>query len=303
MSTLQELDPQCVNDDSSPVCTAIIPSAKDIGGFEVMRALPSREKQMIGPFIFWDQMGPGEFLTGQGLDVRPHPHINLSTLTYLFDGEMMHRDSLGTEQVIRPGAVNLMTAGKGIVHSERTPDDLRSVKTSLFGIQSWLALPEKDEETQPDFSHITKEELPIFDAEGKQVRLVMGAAYGGTSPVKQYSKTLYIDAAMNESSSLPVPTDVEERGIYVLQGKIALNGTSYDAGQLLVLRPNDEITIKAEKKSRLLIMGGDAFNEPRYIWWNFVSSRKERIEQAKQDWRGGKFDLVPTDAKEFIPLP
>lgn len=297
------MDPECVMDDNGPVCTSIIPSAKDIGGFEVMRALPSREKQMIGPFIFWDQMGPGEFLTDKGLDVRPHPHINLSTLTYLFDGEIMHRDSLGTEMVIKPGAVNLMTAGSGITHSERTPDALRPVNTSLFGIQSWLALPEKYEETRPDFSHITKEELPVLDAEGNQVRVVMGEAYGQVSPVKQYSKTLYIDALMKEGSSLPVPTDAEERGIYVLQGKIALNGTSYVAGQLLVLRPGDEITIKAETQSRLLIMGGDAFNEPRYIWWNFVSSRKERIEQAKSDWKSGKFASVPGDEKEFIPLP
>lgn len=303
MSTLQEIAPQCVMNGDSPVCTAIIPSAKDIGGFEVMRALPSKDKQMIGPFIFWDQMGPGEFLSGKGLDLRPHPHINLSTLTYLFDGEMMHRDSLGTEMVIRPGAVNLMTAGKGIVHSERTPDELRSVDTRLFGIQSWLALPEKDEETAPDFQHTAKEALPVLEEGGAQIRLVMGEAYGKTSPVRQYSKTLYVDVLLDEANNLPVPNDVEERGIYVLQGDIALNGTSYAAGQLLVLRPGDEITILALSPARLLIMGGDAFTEPRYIWWNFVSSRKERIEQAKQDWREGKFAKVPKDKDEYIPSP
>lgn len=298
MSTLQDLDLE-----SDPVLTTIIPSSKDIGGFEVMRALPSRKKRMIGPFIFWDQMGPGEFLTNQGLDVRPHPHINLSTLTYLFDGEILHRDSLGTEQTIKAGAVNLMTAGKGITHSERTPDALRPVNTNLFGIQSWLALPEKYEEIEPNFEHTQKEELPILDAEGKKIRLVMGDAYGEKSSVTQYTKTLYVDVEMKPETSLPVPKDFEERGIYVLQGNISLNGTSYESGQLLVLKPNDDITIKAHSQSRLLIMGGDAFNEPRYIWWNFVSSRKERIEQAKQDWKDGKFANVPGDEKEFIPLP
>ncbi|MFN3700701.1 MAG: pirin family protein [Alphaproteobacteria bacterium] len=306
MSHFQDNDPECRNaaPDDNAVETLIVPSAKDIGGFEVMRALPSRERQMIGPFIFWDQMGPGEFLTGAGLDVRPHPHINLSTLTYLFDGEIMHRDSLGTEMVIAPGAVNLMTAGRGIVHSERTPDALRPVNSRLFGIQSWLALPEDLEETAPDFAHIAKEELPILEDNGALIRLVMGSAYGKTSPVPQHSKSLYIDVCLEQGASLPVPVDVEERGIYVLQGEIAVNGTDYGSGCLLVLRPKDEITITARSSSaRLLVMGGDAMGSKRYIWWNFVSSRKERIEQAKQDWNEGKFPLVPQDAQEFIPLP
>lgn len=303
MSTVGELPPECLCDGDEAVAVEIIPHAKDIGGFEVMRALPSREKQMIGPFIFWDQMGPGEFLSGHGLDVRPHPHINLSTITYLFEGEIMHRDSLGTEMVIAPGAVNLMTAGRGITHSERSPDAQRPVDASLFGIQSWLALPEKDEEIAADFEHTAKEELPVFADDGALVRLVMGDAYGKSSPVKQYSKTLYLDALLEEGASMPVPTDVEERGVYVLQGRIAINGTAYEAGRMLVLRPNDPITIKALEASRFLVMGGDSFPERRYIWWNFVSTRKERIEQAKLDWREGRFGKVPGDEKEFIPLP
>ncbi len=303
MSTYEEPPPECFCDGDNAVQTEIIPSAKDIGGFEVMRALPSTDKQMIGPFIFWDQMGPGEFITGKGLDVRPHPHINLATLTYLFDGEIQHRDSLGTDQIIRPGAVNLMSAGRGITHSERTPEALRPKNTSLFGIQSWLALPEKDEEIAPDFAHITKEALPILEDKGAQIRLVMGDAYGKSSPVPSYSKTLYVDALLEAGCSIPVPIEVEERGIYVLQGKVALSGTEYEAGRLLVLRPGDAITIKALTPVRLLILGGDAFTEPRYIWWNFVSSRKERIEQAKADWREGRFSSVVGDDKEYIPLP
>lgn len=302
MSTLQEIDPECVS-GCDAIETIIIPPSKDIGGFEVMRALPSKDRQMIGPFIFWDQMGPGEFLTNQGLDVRPHPHINLSTLTYLFDGEIMHRDSVGTEMVIEPGAVNLMTAGSGIVHSERTPTGLRNKTTNLFGIQSWLALPDGMEEIDPDFQHITKAELPFIEDTDFKARLVMGEAHGKTSPVKQYASSLYLDIQMNEGGRFPVPDHVEERGIYVLEGEIEIGGTQYESGRLLVLRPTDNIVIKALKPCRMLIMGGDAYSSPRHIWWNFVSSSKERIEQAKKDWREGKFPVVPTDKEEFIPLP
>jgi len=281
----------------------IIPRSGDIGNFEVFRALPSKERRMVGPFIFWDQMGPGEFLTNQGVDVRPHPHIGLSTVTYLFDGSLDHKDSLGYEQRILPGDVNIMTAGKGITHSERTGRDIRQNPSHLYGIQSWLALPQDQEECAPCFQHTGKKELPLLEYEGMSARVIMGSLFGRTADVQTYSDTLYVDVHLEPGVTLEVPTTTEERAIYALDGKVDIGGAVYDPMQLLVLRPGDHIIITAlEHPVRLMLMGGAAMDGDRHIWWNFVSSSKERIDQAKEDWTQGRFDKVAGD-DEFIPLP
>jgi redox-sensitive bicupin YhaK (pirin superfamily) len=282
--------------------TVIVPRSRDIGGFEVRRALPSAQRQMVGPFIFFDQMGPAEFLLGAGIDVRPHPHIGLSTVTYLFDGEIMHRDSLGTVLPIRPGELNWMTAGRGIAHSERTPPELRTGGSRLFGIQSWVALSRKDEETQPDFLHYDAKELPVLTGEGKTVRVIAGSLLGKASPVKTSSPMFYVDVALSAGASVPLDPDYDERAIYTVDGEIEIAGDTFQGGALLVFRPGDRITITAKSDARFMMLGGEPMDGPRFIWWNFVSSRKERIEQAKADWKQARFDSVPGDP-EFIPLP
>jgi redox-sensitive bicupin YhaK (pirin superfamily) len=303
MSVLPDLDPIPGNSYScDAIEQVIVPRARDLGGFEVRRALPSASKQMVGPFIFFDQMGPSEFLLGAGLDVRPHPHIGLATVTYLFDGEIMHRDSLGMVQPIRPGAVNLMTAGRGIAHSERTPPELRGGGTRLFGIQTWLALPAAQEEGEPGFLHVEREELPVIDGEGKRVRLILGSAYGESSSVPVPHETIYAEAVLAPGAVLPFDADYEERAIYVVSGEIDIAGDTFGAGKLLVLRPGDRISVLALSNARLMLIGGEPMDGPRHIWWNFVSSRKERIDSAKADWKAGKFARVPGD-EEFIPLP
>ena len=283
--------------------TVIVPRARDLGGFSVRRALPSARKQMVGPFIFFDQMGPAEFLLGQGLDVRPHPHIGLSTVTYLFDGEIMHRDSLGVVQPIKPGALNLMTAGRGIVHSERTAPDERAKGPRLFGIQAWAALPQSHEENAPEFSHFDEAKLPRIAGEGKRVRVIMGSLYGETSPVAFPWDVFYAEAVLAPGAILPLDPTHDERAIYVASGEIDIMGDVFGAGRLLVFRPGDRISILATAQTRLMLMGGEPMDGPRHIWWNFVSSRKERIDQAKAEWKAGKFQTVPGDAEEFIPLP
>jgi redox-sensitive bicupin YhaK (pirin superfamily) len=283
--------------------TVIVPRARDLGGFEVRRALPSGQRQMVGPFIFFDQMGPAEFLLGAGLDVRPHPHIGLSTLTYLFDGEIMHRDSLGTVMAIRPGELNWMTAGRGIAHSERTPPQLRQTPgTKLFGIQSWVALSREDEETAPGFSHYGAGEIPLVSGEGKTVRVIAGSILGKTSPVKTSSPMFYADVALSAGAAVPLDPDYDERAIYTVSGELDIAGDIFGPARLLVFRPGDRITVKAHSDARFLMLGGDPMDGARFIWWNFVSSRKERIEQAKADWRQARFGSVPGDS-EFIPLP
>ncbi|MCB1477739.1 MAG: pirin family protein [Rhodobiaceae bacterium] len=282
--------------------TVIVPRARDLGGFSVRRALPSGKRQMVGPFIFFDQMGPAEFVLGEGIDVRPHPHIGLATLTYLFDGSIVHRDSLGTELTIDPGAVNLMTAGKGIVHSERTGQEARSNGAKLFGLQTWVALPKHAEEVDPAFQHVGKDDLPFIEEGGKSVRIIAGEMYGQRAPVPLAHETIYADVALAAGASLPVPATHEERAIYTVSGEIEIAGDSFGEAQLLVFRPGDEITVRAKSDARFVIVGGDPMDGPRYIWWNFVSSSKERIEQAKEDWRQARFDIVPGDS-EFIPLP
>lgn len=281
----------------------IVPRTNDIGNFEVHRALPFRNKRMVGPFIFWDQMGPGEFVTGQGVDVRPHPHIGLSTVTYLFDGTMDHKDSLGTDMRIRPGDVNLMSSGSGIVHSERTGQDIRENPSRLFGIQSWLAQPKTHEENAPSFSHVGEAELPTFSDNGAEGRLILGSFSGLQSPVKTDWNTLYIDLNLQKGAKIQIPKETEERAIYVLKGRIEIGGASYDPNQMMVLNPGEDVTVTALDDVRMMVLGGATMDSKRYIFWNFVSSSRERLEQAKEDWKEDRFDKVPGDDQEFIPLP
>lgn len=285
-----------------PVETVIVPRSRDLGGFSVRRALPARERQMVGPFIFFDQMGPAEFLTGTGIDVRPHPHIGLSTLTWLIEGEIMHRDSLGSVQPIRPGEVNWMTAGAGIAHSERTPDAVRSAESVLFGLQTWLALPRRHEETAPGFTHIGADALPAIEDGGARITLVAGTGWGERSPVPVFSDTVYADAALAAGAVLPVLAEHEDRAVYVLSGEVEIAGDAFAAGTLLVLRPGETVPVKAAAASRVMVLGGETADGPRHIWWNFVSSSRDRIEQAKADWRAARFAPVTGD-DGFIPLP
>jgi redox-sensitive bicupin YhaK (pirin superfamily) len=298
----------------------IVPRARDIGAFEVRRALPSAQKQMVGPFIFFDQMGPAEFLIGHGVDVRPHPHIGLATVTYLFEGEVWHRDSLGTSAPIRPGEVNLMSAGRGIVHSERETSRANlvtggeglakaagetgdGVKKRLFGIQAWAALPKSHEEQAPAFAHHGADDLPRITGEGKRVRVVMGSAYGAVSPVVFPHDSLFAEAVLAPGAVLPLDPDYDERAIYVASGEIDVAGDRFGEGRLLVFKPGDRISVLATAQSRLILLGGEPMDGPRHIWWNFVSSSRERIDEAKEDWRAGRFSLVPGDEKEIMPLP
>src|ERR1700691_1289964 len=281
----------------------IVPPTHDLGdGFHVRRALPSSQRRMVGPFVFFDQMGPTVLRAGSGLDVRPRPHIGLATVTYLFDGEIIHRDSLGNVQPIRPGAVNWMIAGRGIVHSERTAADKRAAGSSLSGIQTWIALPKAEEERAPSFRHHAASELPKIDGEGKSLRLIAGSLYGARAPVATLSDMFYADVTLAADAQLPIPTDHEQRAVYILRGRIDIDGESFDVGQLVVLRPEQPISLHAPAPARLLLLGGATMDGPRHVWWDFVSSSTERIEQAKADWREGRLGSVPGDA-EFIPLP
>ena len=311
MSGNPALDPHCpTGDEVDSIETLIIPRARDIGAFEVRRALPSPKRQMVGPFIFFDQMGPAELLTDQGMDVRPHPHIGLGTVTYLYQGGIMHRDSLGYELEIEPGAVNWMVAGKGITHSERSaPERLAAGDRSLFGIQTWVALPDEAEDADPAFHHHAKDTLPLLEDDGKQVRLIMGHAYGETAPVSTFSDMFYADVVLEAGAGIPLPDDHEDRGAYVSTGSVTVGGQTFEAGQMMIFRPGDKVSLHAGPQgARLILLGGETFNGPRYIWWNFVASSKERIEEAKEawrqgDWQNGRFHLPPTDQAEFIPLP
>jgi redox-sensitive bicupin YhaK (pirin superfamily) len=281
----------------------VVPRVRDLGdGFSVRRALPHGKRQMVGPFIFFDQMGPVQFIAGQGLDVRPHPHIGLATVTYLFDGRVMHRDSEGNALEITPGAMNLMTAGRGIAHSERSPASARQGSEGMFGIQSWIALPQAHEETAPSFQHFDAARLPVIEDGGVRARVIAGSAFGSTSPVGMLSPWLYAEVVLAAGASAPLDPDQEERAIYVVEGEVEIAGETFEAPRLLIFRPGDRITVRALRRARLMFLGGAALEGPRYIWWNFVSSRKERIEQAKEDWKTGRFAPVPHET-EFIPLP
>jgi redox-sensitive bicupin YhaK (pirin superfamily) len=281
----------------------IVPRSVDLGGFSVRRALPHVKRRMVGPFIFLDHFGPVEFRAGMGIDVRPHPHIGLATVSFLFDGEIMHRDSLGSAAAIHPGDVNLMTAGRGIVHSERTAPDHRAGGERLHGLQLWLAMPAADEEIAPTFAHHDQAELPVVAGDGKIVRVVIGSLYGKRSPVPTLSNTIFADAALTPGAVLPIDAETQERALYVVAGEIDIAGDRFAAGRLLVLRPGDPMSVTAASEARVILVGGAAMDGPRHVWWNFVSSRKERIEQAKADWKLGRFDTVPGDEAEFIPLP
>jgi redox-sensitive bicupin YhaK (pirin superfamily) len=285
------------------ISQVIVPRTVDLGDFAVRRALPSARTRMVGPFIFFDHFGPAEFHAGNGLDVRPHPHIGLATVTYLFDGEIMHRDSLGTAMAIRPGEVNWMTAGRGIVHSERTRPERRVDGEPIHGLQMWVALPATKEEMEAGFAHHATAEFPVINENGKNVRVVVGSLYGASSPVPTVHETIFGDVHLKAGSSLPLDADHEERAIYVIEGVVDIAGDKFEPGRLLVFKPGDAPTITAISNAHFVILGGAPMDGPRHIWWNFVSSRKERIEQAKADWKAGHFDKVPGDEIEFIPLP
>lgn len=310
MSWNPAIDPDCPKGDAvDAIETVIVPRARDLGGFEVRRALPAPKRQMVGPFIFFDQMGPAEFLSGQGIDVRPHPHIGLATVTYLHKGTIHHRDSLGTDQWIAPGDVNLMFAGHGITHSERVDGQVRAKPHSLFGIQSWIALPEDKEDDPAAFHHAPAADLPMMEGEGKQVRLILGHAYGETAPVETPSEMFYLDAVLEAGAVIPLPDDHEDRGVYVLQGSVDVAGQVFDAGKMMVFRPGDRISLTAgERGARVMILGGATLKGSRHIWWNFVASSKDKIDAAKEAWRAGdwahgRFALPIGDDEEFIPVP
>jgi redox-sensitive bicupin YhaK (pirin superfamily) len=281
----------------------IVPRTRDIGdGFAVRRALPHGRRQMVGPFIFFDHFGPVQFVAGHGMDVRPHPHIGLATVTYLFDGSIMHRDSEGHIQEIKPGAMNLMTAGRGIAHSERTPEVERAAGQSMLGLQSWIALPAGREEIAPSFQHFSADTLPTVQDTGFKARVIAGSSFGVASPVDRVSEWFYVEVTLDAGAAVPLDADHEERAIYVVDGEIEIAGERFEGPRLLIFRPGDRITVRATRPARMMFLGGAALEGPRHIWWNFVSSSKERIEQAKADWKAGRFAAVPEET-EFIPLP
>jgi redox-sensitive bicupin YhaK (pirin superfamily) len=258
---------------------------------------------MVGPFIFFDHFGPAEFRGGNGLDVRPHPHIGLATVTYLFDGEIMHRDSLGTAMPIRPGEVNWMTAGRGIVHSERTRQERRVDGEPIHGLQMWVALPATHEETDACFAHHGVDSFPLVENDGARVRVVVGSLYGASSPVPVLHETAFADVHLRSGSNIPLDPGHEERAAYVIEGTIDIAGDRFERGRLLVFKPGDPVTVTAASDAHIVLVGGAPMDGPRHIWWNFVSSRKDRIEQAKAEWKAGHFGTVPGDEIEFIPLP
>lgn len=303
MSWTQAADPLCRTCATTPAIEMIIETRKrDLGGFSVGRVLPSARRRLVGPFIFFDHMGPAAFAPGEGIDVRPHPHINLATVTYLFEGEIVHRDSLGSLQPIRPGAINWMTAGRGIVHSERTGPETRRAGSRLHGLQLWVGLPTAHEETQPDFRHYPADTLPELDLRGTRVRVLAGTAYGAASPVETLSPLFYAEAAIPAGSELPLPAEHEERAAYVVEGAVQCGAERIEASRMVVFAPGSAPVLRAETPARLVLVGGAPIDGERHIWWNFVSSSKERIERAKRDWKEGRFPPVPGET-EFIPLP
>jgi hypothetical protein len=304
MSILPDIEPASTACPGNPQLVAVIDArARDLGGFTVGRVLPAAARKLIGPFIFFDHMGPAAFPPGRGIDVRPHPHIGLATVTYLFEGEIVHRDSLGSHQPIRPGDVNWMTAGRGIAHSERTGNELRQSGSRLDGLQLWVALPRRHEETAPEFHHHPARELPDLEVAGAHIRLLAGSAFGATSPVKTFSPLFYLDVSMPAGSELPLPNDYEERAAYVVSGRIECGNEWAERGRMLVFTAGAAATLRATGEARVAIIGGAPIDGERHIYWNFVSSSQARIEQAKGDWREGRFGKVPGDEREFIPLP
>jgi redox-sensitive bicupin YhaK (pirin superfamily) len=281
----------------------ITPVTHDLGEFKVRRTLPAKTRTMVGPFIFVDQFGPARLPAGRGMDVRPHPHINLATVTYLFEGAIEHRDSIGSHQVIEPGAVNLMTAGSGIVHSERSPAELRPNGPSLYGMQTWLALPDGKEEIDPAFEHADGSALPLVEDEGVSARVLMGTLWGRTAGITQHSGTIYADIILEAGASIPIDAVADERAVLVTEGDASLDGDRLEQFTLYILAPGQAMTLKAASPSRIMLLGGEAFATKRHVFWNFVSSSRDRINQAKEDWKARRFPLVPGDEEEFIPLP
>ena len=281
----------------------ITPTTHDLGGFKVRRTLPSKPRTMVGPFIFVDQFGPAQLDPGQGMDVRPHPHINLATVTYLFGGAIDHRDSLGTFATIEPGAVNLMTAGSGIVHSERSPGFERERGAVMTGMQTWLALPDGKEEIDPAFEHVAAAGLPVVEGDGVDARIIMGSLWGRTAPTTCHAETIYADIQLAAGASVPIDAGADERAIVVALGDATLDGEALERHTLYLLKPGVPMRLASENGARAMLLGGEAFRTPRHVWWNFVSSSRDRINQAKHDWKEGRFAKVPGDADEYIPLP
>jgi redox-sensitive bicupin YhaK (pirin superfamily) len=283
------------------ILKTVTPVSHDLGSFEVRRAVPSMDCRMVGPFVFVDQFGPAQLALGEGMDVRPHPHINLATVTWLFEGAIDHRDSLGTFSTIHPGTVNLMTAGSGIVHSERSPAAERAGGPKLYGMQTWLALPEGREEIAPAFEAVS--DLPVIDGSGAQARIVMGSLWGQRAATTCYAETIYAEILLAAGGAIPIEAEADERAVMLVGGEASLDGEPLKLYDLVVLRPGDAMTLRSDRGGRAMLLGGEAFTSRRYVWWNFVSSNRERIEQAKADWREGRFGKVPGDEDEFIPLP
>lgn len=285
------------------ILQSIAPTTHNLGDFKVHRSLPSKGRTMVGPFIFFDQAGPAKLDAGHGIDVRPHPHINLATVTYMYEGAFLHRDSLGTEQLIEAGAINLMTAGKGIVHSERSPDDERAKASKLSAIQTWLALPDALEEMDPAFEHVSEAGLPVIEDGLVRARVIMGSLWGETSPVTTYAQTIYADIQLAPGGRIPIDPSADERALYVSGGDAALDGMMLTPQTLYVLRPGTRATLMSVDGGRVMLCGGEAFTSPRHVWWNFVSSRPDRLMQAREDWEALRFPLIPGDDQEFIPIP
>jgi redox-sensitive bicupin YhaK (pirin superfamily) len=303
MSTMADHDPVCTPAATAAIDLLIEARPRDVGGFAVRRVLPSALRRLVGPFIFFDHMGPADLAPHRGMDVRPHPHIALATITYLFEGEILHRDSLGSEQPIRPGDVNWMIAGRGIVHSERTPDEVRARGGPMHGIQSWVALPIHDEEMPPQFDHHPARAIPVLQLPGAELHVVAGTAYGVASPTRVLSPTLYVHARLEAGAEVAIDEQHEERAAYVVDGTFQCDGRMVVPGTMFVLRPRSHVVVRATTAGNLMIVGGAPLDGPRHIWWNFVSSSKDRIEKAKKEWREGRFPKVPGDDQEFIPLP
>jgi len=304
MSVWPTVDPTCASCPGTPqVATIIDARPRDVGGFAVGRVLPSVARRLVGPFIFFDHMGPADLVPGRGIDVLPHPHIGLATVTYLFNGEIVHRDSLGSDQSIRPGDINWMIAGRGIVHSERTGPEQRRAGSRLHGLQLWVALPSAYEETDPEFHHHQADTLPLIDIAGARVRVLAGSAFGQTSPVKTFAPLFYADVAMPAGCELVVPNEHEERAAYVAEGRITCGNEHAERGRMLVFARGAEVALRATSDARMVLIGGAPIDGERHIWWNLVSSSKARIEQAKLDWKEGRFPKVPGDEAEFMPLP
>lgn len=304
MTVLSINEPACSTCPATPsIATIIDARPRDIGGFKVGRVLPSIARRMVGPFIFFDHMGPAHLPPGTGMDVLPHPHIGLATVTYLFEGEIIHRDSLGSLQAIRPGDINWMTAGRGIVHSERTGAEQRKTGSTVDGLQLWVALPVAYEETAPQFHHHPARTLPTVEREGARIRVLAGTAYGETSPVSTFSPLFYVDIAMSAGSSVSLPLEHEERAVYVVRGSVRCGAEQARPGRMLVFTPGLEAALRAESDSRVVLVGGAPLDGKRYIDWNFVSSSKERLAQARRDWKEQRFPKVPGDENEFVPFP